>query len=62
MALPYKTGSQDGIDIIKYLEIGPARVPSGGVEKTIETKSLRGFVISFAVFRRKENTSVHPFL
>jgi hypothetical protein len=62
MALPCKTGSRDGIDFIKYLEITPAGVALGGVEKAMETKSLSGFVISFAVFWEKENLPVHPFL
>jgi hypothetical protein len=62
MVLPYKTGSRDGIDFIKYVEIGPVGVASGRVEKAIETKSLSGFVDSFAVFRRKKNLPVHPFL
>lgn len=61
MALPYKTGSRDGIDFIKYLEIGPVGVASGRVEKAIATKSLSGSVIPSAVFRRKENLFVHPF-
>ncbi len=57
MALPYKTGGQNGIGFIEYCETRPA-----GVKNAIDIKSFIRFAISSVVLRQPETPLHHCLL
>jgi hypothetical protein len=55
MALPNKTGSQEVINFIWFLENKPTGGILSGVQKTIDTKSSSSLVIPLSVFSTQGN-------
>ncbi len=58
MALPNKTGSQEVIDFIDYLETKPAGGILGNVNRATNNKFFSSFVISFSGILAESNPAL----